>query len=728
MGGGQLQKLFHTLPDTGDVTDYAECVQALNKYFEIRKNVPKESQNFLSVSPEGGETINNFIIRLKKTVEHCEYGVEEENQIRDRVLYFIRDKVLKRKLFQEENLSLTKLQEIANIFDEPEALLLSPAGTRENANTVYGKRTSGSRPTERTFQGKCWKCDNSGHLAKDCRKSKNHTCEKCGKPGHFAVCCHTGQSQGGATGGHSYRKPTYESRGHGHGRGNQNVRNIENPDIEPGEEDTFYVFSVNTSACTMSINIDENPVNMIIDYGSSCNIIPESTFRKMPGLTLKCCNNRVYAYASHNPLQVVGCCDVKISVNGGGHVNTAKVLVVKGEHAATLGRQTAKQLGVLRVGLAENVYTTDVLTKEKFREMYPQVFSGLSKLENPQLELNIDESVTTVARPMKRIPFSRRDKVAEKSKEMKKDIAIQSQTFVRVVDRKESDIKSLVNNLLEAEEQYLIAQRTHIQNIDELTVFQTERLNQLEIEFDKEREMLVQQNQRELTEVQGVIFAMKQNIVERENEAKNEFQSIREELKNKNLEAKHALSVHLETAMNGLMAQFPSSLRNYQETTEEKKVFKQLNTKHDNGAMVSDIEVGDRVILTQSKKNKLTTRFEKEPYDVVDRDGNAVVIQRGEVPHMKKLNGCPEASRGQTMTSIPVGNSDGECEPTVSILVDVGTSDGDRDVTVSDPVTVENSGGEYAPVVPTPIIMPAVPLVRPQRVRARPMWMKDYVK
>ena len=28
MGGGQLQKLFHTLQDTGDVTDYAECIQA----------------------------------------------------------------------------------------------------------------------------------------------------------------------------------------------------------------------------------------------------------------------------------------------------------------------------------------------------------------------------------------------------------------------------------------------------------------------------------------------------------------------------------------------------------------------------------------------------------------------------------------------------------------------------------------------------------------------------
>ena len=73
------------------------------------------------------------------------------------------------------------------------------------------------------------------------------------------------------------------------------------------------------------------------------------------------------------------------------------------------------------------------------------------------------------------------------------------------------------------------------------------------------------------------------------------------------------------------------------------------------GAMVSDIGVGDRVILSQGKRNKLTTRFEKEQYDVVDRDSNAVVIQRREEPqkirniaHMKKLNGCPVTSQGQT--------------------------------------------------------------------------------
>ena len=135
--------------------------------------------------------------------------------------------------------------------------------------------------------------------------------------------------------------------------------------------------------------------------------------------------------------------------------------------------------------------------------------------------------------------------------------------------------------------------------------------------------------------------------------------------------------------------------------------------------------------LSQSKRNKLTTRFEKEPYAVVDRDGNAVVLQRGEEPrkmrniaHMK-LNCCPETPQEQTMTSISVGNRDGEREPIVSIPVNVGTSDEERDLTVSNCVTVEISGGECAPVVPT---TPAIPLIRPQRVRSRMLWMKDYVK
>ena len=115
---------------------------------------------------------------------------------------------------------------------------------------------------------------------------------------------------------------------------------------------------------------------------------------------------------------MMGSCEVRMSVQGGGEVDAAQLLVVKGDHAALLGRKTAEELGVLRVGLAADVYFTGGLTKNKLREIYPQAFTGPGKLKNYQLKLNIDDSVTPVAQPIRRIPFSKREKVVKKLKEL----------------------------------------------------------------------------------------------------------------------------------------------------------------------------------------------------------------------------------------------------------------------------------------------------------------------
>lgn len=66
-----------------------------------------------------------------------------------------------------------------------------------------------------------------------------------------------------------------------------------------------------------------------------------------------------------------------------------------------------------------------------------------------------------------------------KSQELKKDIEILSQTFERVIDRKEAIIKSLVKDIEEAEEQYQMALRSHLQNVDRLIG------NVLTVRFDR---------------------------------------------------------------------------------------------------------------------------------------------------------------------------------------------------------------------------------------------------
>ncbi|PIK38183.1 putative coiled-coil domain-containing protein [Apostichopus japonicus] len=185
---------------------------------------------------------------------------------------------------------------------------------------------------------------------------------------------------------------------------------------------------------------------------------------------------------------------------------------------------------------------------------------------------------------------------AAKSKELKKDIEILSQTFERVVDRKDSVIKSLAKDLQEAEEQYSMALRSHLQNMDTLIDLQRSRLKilqseyeeELEIlkkEFDSERSMIVDHHRQEMNDVQDILFAMEENASDRENEARQEFQSLRDEIKNKNLEEKHALRIQLEGQVEDLWKQFQAALKNYQETTEERKAaFETLKSKDETSA------------------------------------------------------------------------------------------------------------------------------------------------
>ena len=55
-----------------------------------------------------------------------------------------------------------------------------------------------------------------------------------------------------------------------------------------------------------------------------------------------------------------------------------------------------------------------------------------------------------------------------KAQDLRKDIEILSQTFERIVDRKDAILKSLVKDLDEADEQYQVSLRSHIQSIDKL--------------------------------------------------------------------------------------------------------------------------------------------------------------------------------------------------------------------------------------------------------------------
>uniref|UniRef100_A0A8D2ISF1 Dynein regulatory complex subunit 2 n=1 Tax=Varanus komodoensis TaxID=61221 RepID=A0A8D2ISF1_VARKO len=170
-----------------------------------------------------------------------------------------------------------------------------------------------------------------------------------------------------------------------------------------------------------------------------------------------------------------------------------------------------------------------------------------------------------------------------KARELRKDIEILSQTFERVVDCKDSVVKSLAKDLAEAEAQYTHALRSHLHNIDQLLELQRCRLGYLDEdyhtelqalqkEFDTERKLIIQHHNQESRYIQDVLLAMEQNFADSEYEARLDFQSTRDDVKNKNLEEKHYLRMQLEGKVEELWKRFQQALRNYTEATEDRKL------------------------------------------------------------------------------------------------------------------------------------------------------------
>ena len=94
-------------------------------------------------------------------------------------------------------------------------------------------------------------------------------------------------------------------------------------------------------------------LNVIVDSGASTIIIDKQTWEWLKKNKVKCksarSDRKLYPYACQTPLDVIGtfCCKV---VAGGNSVN-AEFCVIDGEGDPLLGKETATNLGVLKIGI-----------------------------------------------------------------------------------------------------------------------------------------------------------------------------------------------------------------------------------------------------------------------------------------------------------------------------------------------------------------------------------------
>ncbi|GMH64866.1 hypothetical protein TrRE_jg9644, partial [Triparma retinervis] len=174
---------------------------------------------------------------------------------------------------------------------------------------------------------------------------------------------------------------------------------------------------------------------------------------------------------------------------------------------------------------------------------------------------------------------------------LRKEIEVLSQNHERDVDRKDAIIQMLDRDLEEAEDQFGMALRTHLQNMDKLIDLQDARLlgleqefedelQTLENEFDKERRLVVSQHSSEVKELNDIMTAIDAEEQEREAEARQEHEQLREEIRNKNLEEINVLRITLDTQIETLEGLFENAHYGYLQHTDQRTTeFKNLTRK-----------------------------------------------------------------------------------------------------------------------------------------------------
>mmetsp|Transcript_4115 Transcript_4115/g.5564 ORF Transcript_4115/g.5564 Transcript_4115/m.5564 type:complete len:523 (-) Transcript_4115:126-1694(-) len=246
----------------------------------------------------------------------------------------------------------------------------------------------------------------------------------------------------------------------------------------------------------------------------------------------------------------------------------------------------------------------------------------------------------------------------QKMDELNDNIAILAQEHQREMDRKDSVLQTLQNRLTEVEDQFLVMQRSHMHKLEILNNMHKTKVRQLEAEFERdlkfvktefndERDYINRSHERMKKELQAIRTSVDARVNANADKAKMNHETIREEIKNKNLQVINELRINLETKIDEMEKEFDDAHKAYVDKTKEKnKDFKRLQE--------SDRRVTQENKRTKRKITKLQTNLQTTKHEIrLNREEcksrNKILAQQREIvsQHCRNLKAKISKLRGQ---------------------------------------------------------------------------------
>lgn len=430
LGGSQLQEVAYNLPGALEPYDaeknndvFRGLVEKLSEYFSPKQNSTFERHIFRSLKPESNESFNKFVLKVRQQATKCSFGKSAQEateiNIKDKIIDSWAPLELKKKLLEKER-TLDEVLELCQIHEQigSQSKAMDSTGAGPSTSFAVNKIHSDRKPSN-TQCTRCGKFNHPGN-GQEC-PAKNVKCLKCGFQGHYAFLCKTNLRTKRFAGSKSYG-PQNKRRKQG-----SRVNFVGGEDQESEEAEGIRQFECFKISNPHQDDKDDDliegdiggvSITLLIDSGSKVNIVTGNDWellnkRKAVLWDINAeTHHSLRGYAAQ-PLNVRHKFQTTISVQGRKEIITSFYVVEKGD-ISILGKETAKRLGILKLGLDVNA----------IQEAKP-----FPKIKNITVKLTINPEVKPVKQPVRRVPIS-----VEEQVERKLDEALLSDIIEKVTE------------------------------------------------------------------------------------------------------------------------------------------------------------------------------------------------------------------------------------------------------------------------------------------------------
>ena len=393
---------------------YDDIIGVLTNHLMPKRKVIGERFRFYKRDQLSGETINDYVVEIRRLTEHCNFGNMLDQMLRDRFVCGLYNEHIQEDLLVEED-DITFNNAVGKAVAKETAA--KDKSELQKRSVPVHKMPYDARPKvphAPTVEKSCYRCGAKGHQPWDCY-FRDATCHKCQKKGHIQTVC-----QADLTG---KRSGNGKSSGKFRNRRIHEVHHAQDDDHSDSEFDLqvahLGIHAVNSNeAIWVTPTVNGEPLEMELDTGSAVTVISKEHYMKnFEYLKLNVTHIRLQTYTGEKIIPL-GILDVTVEINK--QKKELQLYVIERGGAPLFGRDWLRELKldwrtINKIHAVPEKPATLQEIEEKVKsllELYPEVFQdGVGTLKDIKARITLDENVAPKFCRSRQVPYALKPKV-----------------------------------------------------------------------------------------------------------------------------------------------------------------------------------------------------------------------------------------------------------------------------------------------------------------------------